>query len=453
MGQIYFSRINAKLCIAFVLSFLISVSGGAIRASAYNGFPRVALPALTGEYGVGTTTMHLVDGSREEEMTPAPDDYREIVVQVWYPIEKCISGTTVPYMDLPSITFLIMESIDILLQSGSAPLMGPLMTPEKSNNEEAFSDLPASVYEHKLSERRLPQSEDGPTGYLKKRNLRKLCDISVRTHAIASAPPAVEEGPFPVLIFSPGFGRFYSEYQALIEDVVSHGYVVAAVNHPYTSGITVFPDGRTVTVRDCSTLDEYEERHRVLVDDIEFLIAELAAFQINDLNLPLDMNNIGFWGHSFGGSVGVETCLELSQGKCAIDFDGSLLGQNHTRPIDKPVFLMLSQNHLVENDPTLVETWRNISHDGVMMRLNGAEHFTFTDQKLMLSQIVPADYLENMDDLFGNIEPQLAIRIIREYVVAFFDVFLKDAPFERITAIDHPEAVTEYTSDIAVERP
>ena len=151
--------------------------------------------------------------------------------------------------------------------------------------------------------------------------------------------------------------------------------------------------------------------------------------------------------------MGVETCLELSQGKCAIDFDGSLLGQNHTRPIDKPVFLMLSQNHLVENDPTLVETWRNISHDGVMMRLNGAEHFTFTDQKLMLSQIVPADYLENMDDLFGNIEPQLAIRIIREYVVAFFDVFLKDAPFERITAIDHPEAVTEYTSDIAVERP
>ena len=45
------------------------------------------LPILTGEYGVGVKKMHLIDEDRYEEFTEDdPNDYREVMVQLWYPV-------------------------------------------------------------------------------------------------------------------------------------------------------------------------------------------------------------------------------------------------------------------------------------------------------------------------------------------------------------------------------
>jgi predicted dienelactone hydrolase len=217
------------------------------------------------------------------------------------------------------------------------------------------------------------------------------------------------------------------------------------------SGITVFPDGRMAMMKEVSTLEELEARHRVLVDDIEFLAARLEAMLQKELDLVLDGDNIGFFGHSIGGSAAVEACLELPQGECAINMDGTLRGENHTRPVGKPVFLMLSQNHLPEMDPSLELAWRNLTQDGFMMLLDGAEHLAFTDYKLMLSQVVPPDYLGYLDQLFGPLDGQRAVQIARDYIIAFFDVYLKGAPVKRITAIGYPEAVLEYTDDIVTD--
>jgi hypothetical protein len=51
-------------------------------------------------------------------------------------------------------------------------------------------------------------------------------------------------------LFSPGYDGVYQIYTSFIEDLVSHGFIVASINHPYVSGITVFPDGRTVGLAD-----------------------------------------------------------------------------------------------------------------------------------------------------------------------------------------------------------
>ena len=64
------------------------------------------LPKLTGSYGVGVTTMHLVDASRSENFTTDPTDVREMMVQLWYPIETSNAGTRTEYMDYPTFQWL-----------------------------------------------------------------------------------------------------------------------------------------------------------------------------------------------------------------------------------------------------------------------------------------------------------------------------------------------------------
>ena len=60
--------------------------------------PYKDLPEPRGEYIIGTDIFELEDTSREEWFTDRLDDYRKIVIQVWYPaIEK--SNELYPYID------------------------------------------------------------------------------------------------------------------------------------------------------------------------------------------------------------------------------------------------------------------------------------------------------------------------------------------------------------------
>jgi hypothetical protein len=47
--------------------------------------PVFRFPQPTGPCAIGTLTCHWVDADRREVFTSAPDDRRELVVQLWYP--------------------------------------------------------------------------------------------------------------------------------------------------------------------------------------------------------------------------------------------------------------------------------------------------------------------------------------------------------------------------------
>ena len=51
----------------------------------------------------------------------------------------------------------------------------------------------------------------------------------------------------PLVVLSPGFTSPRSTLTALAEDLASHGYVVAGIDHTYESHATAFPDGRVTT--------------------------------------------------------------------------------------------------------------------------------------------------------------------------------------------------------------
>lgn len=361
-----------------------------IAAKAFACESQIELPEPTGEYGIGTTIMEMEDSSRLEEMSEAPDDYRKIVTQTWYPAAKCATGSRAAYMDAPTCNHLF-------------------------GGDEATCDI--------------------------------LKDIP--THAILSAPPAETGVPFPVLIFAHGGRGVVSLYQALIEDVVSHGYVVAAINHPYISEITVFTDGSFVTIDE--EID-FSAVHPTIVEDIKFLADRLETLTIDDVPLPIDADNIGFFGHSIGGSAAVEACLQLPQGKGALDMEGSLFGEQHKQPIMSPIFFTSAGEHDPLADTTVATAWRNIVQEGYIMHMETADHNSFLDFGVILSQLTDyydPDELEDIkkENALGDIDPQQAIKIARDYTVRFFDSCLKNKPVERISEIDYPEAQLQVAGD------
>ncbi len=50
----------------------------------------------------------------------------------------------------------------------------------------------------------------------------------------------------PVLLFSHGLGTYRSQSTFQVEELASHGYVIAAIQHPYDSTFTLLRDGTGV---------------------------------------------------------------------------------------------------------------------------------------------------------------------------------------------------------------
>ncbi|MFC1961035.1 hypothetical protein ACFLYO_10020, partial [Chloroflexota bacterium] len=57
------------------------------------------LPAPTGPYQVGRISRHWVDAIREEINTEDTDDFRELLIDIWYPAEVEADATPAPYFE------------------------------------------------------------------------------------------------------------------------------------------------------------------------------------------------------------------------------------------------------------------------------------------------------------------------------------------------------------------
>jgi predicted dienelactone hydrolase len=94
-------------------------------------------------------------------------------------------------------------------------------------------------------------------------------------------PPDTSGAPYPLIIYSHGHGGAATEIVTALQRLASHGFVVAAPEHP---------DGN--------------DGWLPLVDrplDIMFLLNQLAELQDNPLTGVMDTDNVGVMGFSFGG--------------------------------------------------------------------------------------------------------------------------------------------------------
>jgi len=109
-------------------------------------------------------------------------------------------------------------------------------------------------------------------------------------------------GPFPLLLFSPGYGGKPSQYLSQLEDLASHGYEVAGLEHPVDA------------------LDSFEARAALWAHDILAAKQEVLSSSMREI---MDGHKTGAFGHSLGGRAAAGACLLDSTFLACLNQDGS----------------------------------------------------------------------------------------------------------------------------------
>lgn len=372
----------------------------------------IVFPEPSGEYAVGRASYFLVDTGREEIFTEAEGDARELVLRVYYPAELPANAQLAPYAE-----GVLRDSL--------------LIAPEQA-------DL-------------------------------------IQTRVYENVPFAA--GTFPVLIFSPGMGALPLNYTSLLTDVASHGYIVAAISHPYSTAVTVFPDGRAIyasaegsvdAFADPASSQEASERiGAVWVNDVLLTVDQLGEFNISDGLLAghLNMEQIGIFGHSFGGGTAIEASYLDNRFKAAINMDGPLFGGVVGQALLQPFMAMFSTEWTITDEAVAqagisradyeariasylsdyTEDLHNLLNNstlGYSLRLSGIAHFSFATDLTLFAPQVP-DILPQTT--VGTMPAERAIELISAYIVGFFDQNLKgeNSPLLSGESAPHPEATVE----------
>ncbi|MEV8440546.1 alpha/beta hydrolase [Actinosynnema sp. NPDC051121] len=350
-----------------VLTLALSTTS-APASAADSGETTPHLPAPTGRHAVGTTSLHLVDTSRLDPWVPTTS--RELMVSLFYP-------------------------------AASAP--GPekqYMTPTESRavlEEAGITTLPPDA----LS--------------------------TVRTNAVVDARPVGRRHGLPLIVLSPGYLRPRATLSTLAEDLASHGYVVAVVDHTHENVATTFPDGRVAPCASCeiphdpsfwSKLGEGRAR------DVSFVLDQLTGPLRDHRGADLvDASRMAMGGHSVGGASSLEAARADSRIRAAIDVDGVLSTPVPEPGMSQPVMLLGRQNNYAPGAPgakSWQDAWPLLTGWRRWLVVAGMEHPSFTDIGVVGPQLGL--------DLGAEVGGERGAAITRTYVRAFFDLHLRGEP-------------------------
>jgi predicted dienelactone hydrolase len=399
--------------------------------------PVFRFPTPTGPYAIGTLTYHWVDAARSEVFAADATKRRELMVQVWYPASAQRSAPRAAYLpDAITVTSAIARILNI----------------------------PAFVL-----------------GHFK----------YVTTNAVSSAPVARDQATYPVLIFLEGAMGFRQMNTFQVEHLVSHGYIVAALDQPGAAAVVAFPDGHQVA--GLTTLAQFKAavapsympglpnaphngwpglqlpNGRVLNDnsivpylaqDVAFTLDQLVALNRADpngiLTGKLDSKRVGVFGMSLGGIVVGEACrldqrlracLVMDAAMPATVVQAGLLQPSMWITRDAAGMRLERQRaggwpevEIEAHQTSMRAVYEGLSGAGYFVRLPGTFHVNFTD-------IPTWTPLAPLLGLAGPMDAQRAHNIVNAYSLAFFDRHLLGRPAE---LLDGP--ATQYAESMFESR-
>tara|TARA_A100001011_G_C14320943_1_gene850584 strand:+ start:3856 stop:5001 length:1146 start_codon:yes stop_codon:yes gene_type:complete len=359
-------------------------------------------PKPSGVYSIGTRSLEIIDFNRKEWFTKNDkNDLRKIMVQIWYPT-KDLKGERDPYIDYGNIRIKALS--------------------------EQF-DYSTVLF----------------------RNL-----INVKTNSIKNAAPLDNINQFPLIIFSHGLGGMRVQNTILVEELVSNGYVVVAIEHAYDANVSVFSDS---TIADYRSGISYEGRNfiqltpdqfwdlrlpqlKTRAGDVYFVINQIEKGMLFKDILPMvDLNKIGIFGHSFGGATSIYSSYFDSRIDACINLDGWIV----VIP-DDIVENGINQNFMYIGQEKWDEELNYKKLDNLIKANKSSEkiiiplttHYDFSDTPHMSS----AAKLLNIS---GKIKNKDLKNILNYLVVSFFNKNLKNQD------IDYLNLVNKFGVDLNID--
>ncbi|MHC9292509.1 alpha/beta hydrolase family protein [Mycobacterium sp. LTG2003] len=366
--------------------------------------PVFRLPAPGGPFAIGTVTYHWRDDSRREIFADDPHARRELMAQIWYPAEKSPSPRRAPYVDDAS---------------SLSPAIARLLS------------VPEFIFGH--------------FGV-------------VPTHGTELAPVASARERYPVLVYLSGLNAFRQSNMFQIEQLVSHGFVVVGLDQPYTSAMTVLPDGRAVEgwskdrlvdaiQQSITPTPETPEINGValpaglfpyLAEDVGFVLDQLRRLDSADphglLTGRLDYERAGAFGVSLGAITVGSACHSDPRLHACLMMDAAMPADVVRDGLSQPTMWLTrdADSILLERsrsggwpDHEIDETLRTQRETfdkapagaGYYVEIPGMFHMNYTDAP---SWTPLAERLA----LSGPIGSQRGHEIVAAYTVAFFNRFL-----------------------------
>ena len=304
--------------------------------------PVFTLPAPSGHHKVGTELFHWVDSTRLEWFTEEhPDDLREIIVQIWYPALNNAEMKPEPYLD-----FIDLRA-KTLAGAGAIPEFFP--------------------------------------GHLN----------HIYTNSYKNIPIIKSNQLMPVVIFSHGITGTRHLHQTMYEYLVSHGFIVVALDHSFDANLTIFPDGRLADYRSDITghVDSVNIRKMQMntrATDISFILDQLYKVHSgkikSQINAKIDLEMVAVGGHSYGGSTATVASQQDNRIKACFVLD-SWISPIPQETIDNGVhipFLFMGRPTWTGSDypgnyPRLDSLMVHSSSPKYRLIINGTKHLDYSD--------------------------------------------------------------------------
>ena len=392
-----YQKNTLKIFIFFVCAAL---QGCAVVGSVL--VPLESIDPPKGQYNIGTQVYFWTDSSRGEVYTTDPTDYRELMVQIWYPAE---GGEN--YQRAPHVTF-----------------------PKKSISSIAkTAGLPASFGNH---------------------------GTQLVSNSVFGLSP-IQNEKFPLILFSHGDGGLLTQNTSQVEELVSNGYIVIACNHTYNASITFDKSGNPIPYKQNVSWNEQAQYHKkyytnLLINyryqDLAFLLQTLKQNNLNDGSVNpfknnIDFENVGAMGHSMGGGTTYIAMLKNNEIKAGVALDGwffGLLNEDAQTNTKKP-FLHIGQEQFLDKD---IEGDINFSKDGKRnfdiyntilatnkesygVYIKNSLHYSYTDMKLIYNQDAP---LALPLDSLGEVDKNIVDDVVDKTILDFFNYVFQNTTFK-----------------------
>ncbi|MHC1767463.1 MAG: Calx-beta domain-containing protein [Verrucomicrobiia bacterium] len=246
------------------------------------------------------------------------------------------------------------------------------------------------------------------------------------SHALPDAPCSTERRPYPIVLFSHGWGAAprksrRSQAAEKAENLASHGYIVVGMDH-FDAAFPVFPDE---TVGNVSTAPMTTAGFQDRVRDLTFVLDELVRRNGDDPMFAgcFDLTRVAAMGISWGGWVAAEFCRVDARCRAAILFDpGGESGGLTQLGLQKP-FMQMNRSDNGEN-----VLYAKAVHDAIWLQISSTQHLNFDD---MYWALFPNSLAAGRE----------AARTVNAYTLWFLNRYLKDLSEPPPAKADYPRVI------------